>query len=110
MHYLLYALLIAEVVLGVCLRWSGPDPLSFFGLFTIPSPFAFTKEQGHTIHEMHQWVGNGDRHPGRPARAGRALPPFLAARRRAAAHAAGPAGRAAPRPTAPSPDAAARAG
>ena len=59
MHYLLYALLIAEVVLGVCLRWSGPDPLSFFGLFTIPSPFALTKEQGHTIHEIHQWVGNG---------------------------------------------------
>src|SRR5690242_16487138 len=59
MHYLLYALLIAEVVLGVCLRWSSPDPLSFFGLFTIPSPFAFTKEQGQTIHEIHQWVGNG---------------------------------------------------
>ena len=58
-HYLLYALLIAEVVLGVCLRWSSPDPLSFFGLFTIPSPFAFTKEQGRTIHEIHEWVGNG---------------------------------------------------
>ena len=92
MHYLLYALLIAEVVLGVCLRWSGPDPLSFFGLFTIPSPFAFTKEQGHTIHDIPPVGRQRDRHPGRPARGRGTLPPLLAARRRAAAHAAGPPG------------------
>src|SRR3954471_13856925 len=38
MHYLLYALLLAEVALGLGFRWAGPDPLSFFGLFTIPAP------------------------------------------------------------------------
>jgi cytochrome b561 len=58
MHYLLYALLIAEVGLGLCFRWSGHDPLSFFGLFTIPSPFAFTQQQGRTIATLHEWVGN----------------------------------------------------
>ncbi|MFL5516176.1 MAG: cytochrome b [Gemmatimonadales bacterium] len=58
MHYLLYAFLVAAAALGLCLRWSGPDPLSFFGLFAIPSPFAFTQEQGRTIHELHQWAGN----------------------------------------------------
>jgi cytochrome b561 len=59
MYYLLYALLLTEVVLGLCFRWSSGDPLGFFGLFTIPSPYAFTREQRGTIGELHQWVGNG---------------------------------------------------
>ena len=58
MHYLLYVLLLAQVVLGLCFRWSGDNPLGFFGLFTIPSPFAFTQQQGRTIGELHLWIGN----------------------------------------------------
>ena len=40
-HYLLYALLVSEAVLGFALRWSGNESMSFFGLL-IPSPFAPT--------------------------------------------------------------------
>jgi cytochrome b561 len=58
MHYLLYALLLAEVALGLGFRWAGPDPLGLFGLFTIPAPFALTQQQGRTIAELHQWIGN----------------------------------------------------
>jgi cytochrome b561 len=58
MHYLLYVLLLAQVVLGLCFRWSGDNPLGFFGLFTIPSPIAFTPQQGRIIGELHQWIGN----------------------------------------------------
>ena len=58
MHYLLYALLLAEVALGLGFRWAGPDPLGFFGLFTIPAPFALTQQQGRTIAELHQWIGD----------------------------------------------------
>jgi len=56
-HYLLYALLVVIVVLGFFYRWANGDPLSFFGLFTIPSPASFTKEQAHTIGNLHYWVG-----------------------------------------------------
>src|SRR3954452_13922308 len=58
MHYLLYALLIAEVVLGGWLRWPSPAPLIFFGLLTSPSPFPLTQAQGRTIHQLHEWAGN----------------------------------------------------
>jgi cytochrome b561 len=58
MHYLLYALLLAQAVLGLCWRWSGDYPLGFFGLFTIPSPFPFTAQQGRIIGGLHQWIGN----------------------------------------------------
>lgn len=47
-HHLLYLLLVAVVVLGVMLRWSGHSPLSFFGL-AIASPFG---PFSHATHEM----------------------------------------------------------
>lgn len=55
-HYALYALLIAVVGLGFAFRWAQGEPLSFFGLFSIPSPYAFAKGQAHTIGEIHNWV------------------------------------------------------
>jgi cytochrome b561 len=58
MHYLLYVLLLVQIVLGLCFRWSGDYPRGFFGLFTIPSPFAFAQQQGRIIAELHQWIGN----------------------------------------------------
>ncbi|MFM0053800.1 cytochrome b/b6 domain-containing protein [Caballeronia grimmiae] len=38
-HYLLYALLVSEAILGFVLRWSGNESMSFFG-FEIAPPFA----------------------------------------------------------------------
>jgi cytochrome b561 len=56
-HYLLYALLAAEAVLGFVLRWSGDESMSFFGLL-IPAPFAPTsKATHHAIGEAHDLVG-----------------------------------------------------
>ncbi|WP_236572475.1 cytochrome b [Burkholderia sp. 8Y] len=56
-HYLLYALLVSEAVLGFVLRWSGDESMSFFGLL-IPPPFApFSKAAHHTIGEAHEFIG-----------------------------------------------------
>jgi cytochrome b561 len=56
-HYALYALLLAEVVLGFCFRWANQDPLSFFGWVTIPPVYPFTKDHSHLIGNIHNWVG-----------------------------------------------------
>lgn len=55
-HYLLYVLLIAEVILGFILRWSGNEAMSFFGLL-IPPPFApFSMAGHHLVGEAHDLV------------------------------------------------------
>ena len=58
-HYALYALLLAQVVLGVLWRWGNQDPLSLFGLFTIPSPTVFSKPVTHLFGDLHATIGNG---------------------------------------------------
>lgn len=56
-HWLLYALLAAEAVLGFVLRWSGGEAMSFFGL-AIPSPMAtVSRPTHHLIGELHEWNG-----------------------------------------------------
>jgi cytochrome b561 len=55
-HYALYGLLIAVAVLGLCFRWAQGEPLSFLGLFAIPSPYPFVKAQAHTIGGLHNWA------------------------------------------------------
>ncbi|RZF27510.1 cytochrome b [Paraburkholderia sp. UYCP14C] len=56
-HYVLYALLVGEAVLGFVLRWSGNESMSFFGV-PIPSPFAPTSKATHqAIGEAHDLVG-----------------------------------------------------
>ncbi|HQT76391.1 MAG TPA: cytochrome b [Rhodopila sp.] len=56
-HYLLYALLVAEAVLGFVLRWSGHEAMSFFGL-QIPPPFApFSKPAHEFVGDLHSFVG-----------------------------------------------------
>ena len=56
-HYLLYAMLAAEAVLGFVLRWSGNESMSFFGL-QIPPPFApFSKPAHRLIGHLHEWNG-----------------------------------------------------
>ena len=55
-HYALYGLLLVEVVLGVLFRGANHDPLSFFGLLTIPAAFDVSKDQRHLIGEAHNYV------------------------------------------------------
>jgi cytochrome b561 len=58
-HYLLYAMLAAEAVLGFVLRWSGNEAMSFFGLMLAP-PFApLSKPAHHLIGEIHNLNGWG---------------------------------------------------
>jgi cytochrome b561 len=56
-HVLLYAMLVAQAVLGFVLRWSGDESMSFFGL-AIPSPIApFSRPAHHQVGELHEWIG-----------------------------------------------------
>lgn len=56
-HVLLYAMLVAEAVLGFVLRWAGNESMSFFGLL-IPPPFApFSRPAQHLIEELHELNG-----------------------------------------------------
>jgi cytochrome b561 len=56
-HYLLYAMLVAEAVLGFILRWSGGESMSFFGLSIAP-PFAeWSRAAHHQVNELHEWNG-----------------------------------------------------
>lgn len=57
-HYLLYLLLVIQAGLGFGFRWAQGEPLSFFGLFAIPSPLgAIDKPTRHTLHGLHENVG-----------------------------------------------------
>lgn len=56
-HYLLYALLVTEAVLGFLSRWEGDEAMSFFGL-QIPPPFVASGQKvAHQLQEIHNWVG-----------------------------------------------------
>lgn len=57
-HLLLYALLVAIPVLGILLTWFRGDALSFFGLFTIPSPFLPDRPTAGFIKELHELCAN----------------------------------------------------
>jgi cytochrome b561 len=58
-HFVLYALLIAIPVLGILLTWFRGDALSFFGLLTVPAPFAPDRTTARTIRELHSLCANG---------------------------------------------------
>ena len=53
-HFLLYALLFAIPIVGVVLTWMRGDALDFFGLFTIPAPFAPDRETARSVKEVHE--------------------------------------------------------
>lgn len=56
-HYLLYALLAIEVILGLTLAFTGKSgAMSFFGIL-IPSPVSpLPRESRHLIGEAHEWI------------------------------------------------------
>jgi cytochrome b561 len=57
-HYLLYWLLAVQAGLGFAFRWAQGHPVSFFGLFAIPSPLgAVAKATRHTLHDLHEKAG-----------------------------------------------------
>jgi cytochrome b561 len=57
-HYLLYVLLVIQAGLGFAFRWAQGHPVSFFGLFAIPSPLgAVEKATRHTIADFHDKLG-----------------------------------------------------
>jgi len=53
-HLLLYVLILAAVILGIVLAFYRGNALSFFGLFTIPSPIAPDRETARSIQELHE--------------------------------------------------------
>ena len=56
MHWALYALLAAQVVLGFLFRWAQGEPFLFFGLFSIPSPMTADRPTAHSYGELHNTV------------------------------------------------------
>jgi cytochrome b561 len=57
-HYLLYALLVAQAGFGFVLRWAQGEPLSFFGLFAIPGPIEATdRATRRGYREWHENLG-----------------------------------------------------
>jgi cytochrome b561 len=59
-HYLLYLLLVVQAGLGFSWRWAQGHPVSFFGLFGIPSPYgAVTRSTRHLIAQSHQYIAWG---------------------------------------------------
>jgi cytochrome b561 len=57
-HYLLYVLLVIQAALGFSFRWAQGEPLSFFGLFALPSPLGTVeKATRHTLHDLHEKIG-----------------------------------------------------
>ena len=88
-HYLLYALLVAQAGLGFAFRWAQGHPVSFFGLFANSRALwrAGTADAAPPSRASRIWR-MGDRHPRLRARAGGALPSLCASRPGAAADAA----------------------
>lgn len=56
-HWMLYALLIAQSAIGYIVRWAGGEPMSFFGLLILPPFTAWPRPAHHQITEIHEWIG-----------------------------------------------------
>jgi cytochrome b561 len=57
-HYLLYALLVAQAALGFAFRWAQGHAVEFFGLFAIPGPFGeLARPTRRLLHELHEYAG-----------------------------------------------------
>ncbi|ROS01983.1 cytochrome b561 [Sinobacterium caligoides] len=56
MQWLLYLLFIAQPLSGVIMSQAGGRPVSFFGLFNLPTIVAESKAIGSFAHSLHLWV------------------------------------------------------
>lgn len=57
-HYLLYAMLVAQAALGFGFRWAQGHPVEFFGLFGIPGPYGeLARPVRRQLHQLHEWIG-----------------------------------------------------
>jgi cytochrome b561 len=57
-HFLLYALLIVTPILGIVVQLARGQPLPLFGIFDIPSPWAFDRDFFRKIIGLHQLAAN----------------------------------------------------
>ncbi|MFK8250001.1 cytochrome b [Ancylobacter terrae] len=57
-HILLYLLLLAVPLVGIYLAFLRGNEVSFFGLFTIPSPIAVDRDLARQVIEVHEWLAN----------------------------------------------------
>lgn len=55
MHYALYCLLVLMVIAGFGKLWLGGHPVSFFSLFSIPSPIAADRAWQLVANTAHEW-------------------------------------------------------
>jgi cytochrome b561 len=58
-HLALYAMVLAQVVLGFGLRWFQGEEFTFFGLFSIPSlvgPNRGLEHQVENLHSLNAWA------------------------------------------------------
>lgn len=58
MHWLLYLLLLLIPLLGMVVAQLRGDPLSFFGLFTLPQLLGVNRDLGHSLTEIHGILAN----------------------------------------------------
>jgi len=56
-HFTLYALLVAEAVLGFAFRWGGGKPMAFFGAGIPPLIGEISKPLRRELREFHEWIG-----------------------------------------------------
>jgi cytochrome b561 len=56
-HYLLYALLVIEAVLGFTFRWGAGRPMAFFGLGIPPLIGEIARPTTHELRDLHDWIG-----------------------------------------------------
>ncbi|MBV7481869.1 cytochrome b [Bordetella sp. BOR01] len=56
MHYALYLLLAAQIVLGFLFRWAQGESFTFFGWFSIPKLLPLVREQRHFFGDLHNVV------------------------------------------------------
>ncbi len=57
MHYLLYALLVAEAALGFTFRWGAGRPMAFFGTGIPPLIGEIARPLRRELREIHEWIG-----------------------------------------------------
>jgi len=57
-HWLLYVLMFAQPISGILMSQSFGYPVSFFGLFDVPTLVSENKDFGKIIHEVHEinWI------------------------------------------------------